>query len=1011
MSFNSRTMSCFTTMGLTFIWAYRSMTGQEPEAKENLVRRVPWTTSKLTGTPEPPHPYKAERAFPNLAFREPVFMVRAPGLDRWFVGERVGKILSFAKDPAVKQADLFCDLPTEVKSWDPQSKVKRIEACYALVFHPQFPKKRTCYICYVLESKKDGEQLPDGTRISQFAVTDTDPPRIDPKSEKVLLTFMGGGHNGCDMHFGNDGMLYISTGDAANPNPPDKYDTGQDLSDLLSSILRIDVDKTDPGLNYAIPKDNPFVGLPKTRGEIWAYGFRNPWRMSFDRPTGDLWVGDVGWELYEMVDRIQKGGNYGWPIKEGNQDVRPSAKQGPTPLLPPTLAFPHTEAASITGGYVYHGKKFPELEGAYICGDYVTRKVWATKFDKDKIAWHKEIAQTNARVTSFGEDADGELYFIDHNDRAGIYTLAANPEVKTWTDAFPRKLSQTGLFTSAKDHTYAPGVEPFAIVAPAWMDGATAERFIALPGSSKAQLFKDPANLNNDFWSRQLYLPKDGVLGKTISMPMRQGVPASVKKLETQLLLYDGLQYRGFTYKWNDAQTDADLVGVGGENVVLDRTDGSAIGGRRRQTWHMPSRTECLTCHNPWAGVALAFTPLQLNRDASAASPLQSFADRGYLDLLQSQGRKNTKVTARDHPSIPGGKDLTTDDAARVYLHVNCSHCHQFGAGGTADLELRFTTPLSQTKTFNTRPVQGAFGIPDAKIIAPGDPNRSILYYRMAKTGHGRMPQLGSQVVDDIGVGLIREWIAQLDSNRPAAELLQKLDAIKNNPGLDEAEANKKKSQERTKIVQKLLESTDAALMLMRKIEETSSRNPVHGEAVTAALAHPNPLVRDLFERFATPEQRIERLGSNIDGQKLLALTGDIDRGRELFFAAGFQCGQCHQVAKKGGRLGPDLSDVAKRLSKMQIIESLLAPSKTIEAKYLTHAVETNAGVIHTGLLVEKTQTEMALRVLGDKEVRLPLTDILNAQTLQTSLMPDNLLRDATPRQAGDLLAYLWSLK
>ena len=213
------------------------------------------------------------------------------------------------------------------------------------MFHPKFEENRYCYVCYTLQQKEaKPENLPDGSRVSRFKVTDADPPRIDPASEEIVITFQGGGHNGGDLHFGPDGMLYISTGDGAGPNPPDPLNTGQDCSDLLSSILRIDVDKKDAGKNYAVPKDNPFVGMKDVRPEIWAYGFRNPWRMSFDRKTGDLWVGDVGWELWEMVYKIEKGGNYGWSIIEGRQPVKPDQKIGPTPIRPPTIELSHTIA-------------------------------------------------------------------------------------------------------------------------------------------------------------------------------------------------------------------------------------------------------------------------------------------------------------------------------------------------------------------------------------------------------------------------------------------------------------------------------------------------------------------------------------------------------------------------------------------------------------------------------------------------------------------------------------------
>ena len=198
-------------------------------------------------------------------------------------------------------------------------------------------------------------------------------------------------------------MLYISTGDAADPNPPDPFNTGQDISDLLSSILRIDVDRKDQGRNYAVPKDNPFVEMKGARPEVWAYGFRNPWRMSFDRQTGELFVGDVGWELWEMVHRVEKGGNYGWSAMEGPQPIKPRTV-GPTPIHPALIELPHTIACSVTGGRVYRGKKFPELRGAYVFGDWETRRLWAARFEGDRTKEMPEIARPSVRIVAFGED-------------------------------------------------------------------------------------------------------------------------------------------------------------------------------------------------------------------------------------------------------------------------------------------------------------------------------------------------------------------------------------------------------------------------------------------------------------------------------------------------------------------------------------------------------------------------------------------------------------------------------
>ena len=326
-----------------------------PSTAQTTSKRVPWTTSRVVGSPEKPPPFKSVRVFPQAQFHRAVQIARCPGSDRLFITEHEGKIFSL-KSGADSQPELFFDLLKELKSLEQPGeppKIWQLENLYGLAFHPQFEQNRYCYVGFALQLKNSSVRFaPDGSRLSRFTVTKTDPPRIDPASEEILFTWQAGGHNGCDLHFGPDGMLYISTGDGRDPNPPDQINTGQDCSDLLSSILRVDVDRRDPGKNYAIPPDNPFVGMKDVRPEIWAYGFRNPYRMSFDRLTGDLWAGDVGWELWESVHKIQKGGNYGWSIMEGRNPTKPDQEIGPTPILPPTIELPHTIAASVTGGYV-----------------------------------------------------------------------------------------------------------------------------------------------------------------------------------------------------------------------------------------------------------------------------------------------------------------------------------------------------------------------------------------------------------------------------------------------------------------------------------------------------------------------------------------------------------------------------------------------------------------------------------------------------------------------------------
>src|SRR5262249_30434674 len=277
---------------------------------------------KIKGSPEPPPPYRLEVAFPKVKFFEPLELTAAPGSGRLFVATRPGKIYSFVADRKTEKADLLIDLKKIV---------------YGLTFHPQFATNGYLHVTSIREPEKEERK---GTRVARFKARGA-PPKADLSSEKVILEYPSGGHNGGCLRFGPDGYLYIGTGDGSGI--ADGLETGQDLSDLLGSILRIDVDKTDPGLNYAIPKDNPFVKMKGARPEVYAYGLRQPWKYSFDKKSGDLWAGEVGQDLWEMVYKIEKGGNYGWSVMEGSHPFRPERKKGPTPILPPIIEHHHAD--------------------------------------------------------------------------------------------------------------------------------------------------------------------------------------------------------------------------------------------------------------------------------------------------------------------------------------------------------------------------------------------------------------------------------------------------------------------------------------------------------------------------------------------------------------------------------------------------------------------------------------------------------------------------------------------
>ncbi len=959
-----------------------------------IAKRDAWTTSKISGSPEPPLPYRVELAFQELKFEQPLDLSPAPGSSRLFVAEQGGKIYSFENRSNVAQLDLVGDL----KLSHPE-----LTALYAITFHPDFEQNRKIYVCYI-----QGNDKPDGTFVSQFELSKTEPPVLDPASERILIRWWSGGHNGCCLKFGPDGFLYISTGDGGAPSPPDPLMAGQDVSNLLSNILRIDVDHQDVDKAYRVPADNPFVGMPDVRPEIWAFGFRNPWRMSFDKTSGDLWVGDVGWQLWEMIYRVERGGNYGWPIMEGPQAALPESKRGPAPILPPTVSHPHSEAASITGGYVYHGQRLPSLKNVYVYGDYQTGTVWGLKLNGTQIESHNELAKTPLQLVSFGEDNDGELYLVDHQRTQQIYRLVENPDVGRQVN-FPQRLSDTGLFTSVKDQTPSPGVTSYSINASHWADHATSERWLALPGADAVQIDKDMR------WQ----FPDGAVLAKTVSMEMTHSDPSSSRRLETQILHREDGAWRPYTYLWNDDQTDAELVPANGVTRVLQIHDASAPEGVREQTYRVSSRGECQMCHNPWAelktsGVGIqSASPLAVAFDQLNKIQSHEASQENQLTELQRHGwiSGNVPPSPSEAPKLSDPYDTTAslNDRVRSYLHVNCAHCHQPHAGGSAVIELASDVKLEDAKILDAKPGQGAFGISHARIVAPHDPEGSVLFYRMAKVGNGRMPRIGSNEVDEQAVAMMHNWITQLPS--PNANALRRDDGSMEHVAVLTS-LPQLSDMDRAKTVEQLCTSTRGALSLLHWLSRDLVTAELRQDIVTLAARQSQPEVRDLFERFLPASQRAKRLGTAVNATELLAMKSDVEQGRQLFFHEGAaSCKSCHRINAIGETLGPDLSQIGKKYAPAEMLTHLLEPSKFIDPKFTPAVVETTSGLVHVGLVVERNDREVILKNAQNKQITIPAMEVETLVSQQKSLMPELLLRDLTPQQASDLLAYLCSLK
>ena len=348
--------------------------------------------------------------------------------------------------------------------------------------------------------------------------------------------------------------------------------------------------------------------------------------MSFDRQTGELFVGDVGWELWESVHRVEKGGNYGWSAMEGPQPIKPE-KVGPTPIRPALIELPHTIACSVTGGRVYRGKKFPELRGAYVFGDWETRRLWAARFEGDRTKEMPEIARPSVRIVAFGEDKDGELYFLDY-DGGTIHTIERNDD-----GGQQRRLPDQAVgdrpVRSVKDHTPAAGVLPFAVNSRQWQDGATAEHWVAFPGESSATLYPDngkPIPGIVDWHNFRMHFPKDAVLVRTISLAGR--------RLETQLLHFDGVDWHAYTFAWRDDQADADLVPAdGAEKEVADRKAEAACGNSTAAA--SACRATIASRNMPWRS-----SPEQLNRPGpDGRNQLVALTEAGLIRRAGDDGK------------------------------------------------------------------------------------------------------------------------------------------------------------------------------------------------------------------------------------------------------------------------------------------------------------------------------------------------------------------------------------
>ncbi len=938
--------------------------------------RSPWTASRLKGTPTRPSDYRISRVFVRHSFDHPTSMQATPSNGEMLITQMNGSILTISSSDDSADKHRVGEL-AQLAGGDVN--------LFSAALHPDFAKNGYLFVCLV---------HPEGgrhTRVSRYSTTRNAAGQVvlNGDSEQVIIKWPSGGHNGGCLRFGPDGLLYISTGDGSGPNPPDGRTTGQDVTDLMGAVLRIDVDRKTGDANYTIPADNPFVDSDAARAEIFAYGLRNPWKFGVDSQTSDVFVADNGWETWEMVHHVKNGQNCGWPVMEGRAELRTEVEVGPTPVVPPARDHHHSEANSVIGGPVYRSEKLSGLNGFFIYGDYITGTIWGLKSDGDDYVY-RDVVDTDLRIVDFTQGSNGELFVLDYDYTGGIYELLPNG-VEDLSAEFPRLLSETGLFESVREMKPASGVVDYDVVVPRWQDGAVAKRWVAVPGLQSIGGEVDAASPE---------YPDGTVLVKHLSILSTPPTP-----LETQILHYDNGVWNPYSYLWRDDGTDALLVTSIGANKSVSWPDNSEDASAATRTWRASATNECRLCHNAGSNFVLGFTPNQLQKKLGSG--------RDTTTHHQALRRAGVLETSRpvDATAIlvdPHDEDKDLNDRARSYLHANCGICHHKAGNAIVSFYLNRELPFEGLNT-NKGTGIGTFGMQNAKIITPGDPYRSVLMYRMSKLGYSRMPYIGSQAVDSRGVALIAEWIRSLSNERSpktspplvvgstAAKALRVL-------------ANDKDRNRRDAAVATLASSTEGSLALVSRLHAGQLTARDRSAAITAAK-NVNSNIRGLFDHFIPEAERKKTLGRTFDPQLVLSRTGDARRGKLIFFSSDARCRACHDVSDAARSVGPTLTDVSKKYPRRtELLQHIMKPSEKVDEKYVTWIVVTNDGKVLTGLKQTESGNSITLRTADGKTVTVRNADLEEQQKSRTSLMPEGVLADLTAQEAADLVAFIESV-
>lgn len=708
----------------------------------------------------------------NVNYFNPVALATPPGeTNRLFIVERRGTIQVISNLATTNRTE-FIKLNALVDSSNTE------EGLLGMAFHPGYATNRYFFLFYTGHSNQGCGR---DDIVARFQTSAGDPNSADTNTQQILIRQCDGdwNHNGGDLHFGADGYLYISLGDEGGSN--DSFGNSQRIDkDFFAAIARIDVDKKAGSLApnphpavitnasgeayYAVPPDNAWVGATSFNGqavnsndvrtEFYAVGLRNPWRMSFDDVTGYLYCGDVGQNAYEEISIITNGGNYGWAGWEALHVGPKSFQTNNMAHDEPILEIPHSGAAQfegnvVIGGRVSRGARFPDLYGHYIFSDAGSGNIWSLYYDGTNATQWKRLDGL-VGISAFGVDPrNGDILFVNHSGSGKIRRLDASVSAN-----IPLTISATGAFDDHANLSVEPGIVPYDLNLPFWSDNATKTRWFSLPDTNTFMTFSAEGN-----WA----FPTGAVWIKHFDLELTNGVASSRRKIETRFLVRNSGGAYGYTYRWTQPPTNANLVAIPlDEDIAIH--DGGVL---RTQTWHYPGPAECMQCHTPVTGHVLGFRSAQLNRDFTYTS-----VTGNQITVLSDSSYFSGAVTSPDLlPNLapPTNEAVSLTHRARSYLFANCAQCHVSGSGIQPQCNASLSNSLDDAEI-----VHGALidllGNPANRVIRPGVESNSVMLTRMSTRDANQMPPLGSTIVDTQGVELIRQWVHDLTNYLTVAQ-------------------------------------------------------------------------------------------------------------------------------------------------------------------------------------------------------------------------------------------------